>query len=338
MKDYQIDKTNRISKRLDQFLNSRPYTHLWQSPIWFQLRTDLNNSFDLYTINKNNEILACAQVIRLSFLSKLNFIYIPGGPVFADNIENPYDIISQLIHYIIKDYKKFSPIFLKIDPCTNDSKLIQAFRNIGFENEIFEIKPRATRIINLKTSEEERQKVMKYNTRYSIRKAKKANLEFKIAKTKKEFEEYYEIVEQTEERKAFSQKGSDFFKTLLETYNFSDPVFLLLVCKNNLLLSGGIFVKYQNRLHYLMGASNFEYKKYQGPSYLQSKAMDFAKKIGCDFYDFFSYNPMPKDKLSGPDRFKKSFGGKIVKWHIGMDLPLKNLLYSFYKTYHKVKR
>lgn len=330
MTSIQVLKFDKLTDEIEKFIDSCSYTHLWQSPIWFKLRRETKEHCVLYIVKEDNSIVLSAQVITLNFFSKFSFQYIPAGPLF--NKKN-YKHVALLIKKVISDNPNCP--FLKIDPCVNDPKLVKNLKELGFKKEAVEIKPSSTRLIDLRQKGlEEIVKEMEYNTRYSIKKALKFDLRMVIAKNENEFESFYKLVYSTEKRQNFTQRDKSFFLTLLKMSKWSDPAVLLLIYKNSSLLSGGIFVKYQKRLHYLMGASDYNLKKFQGPTFLQFKAIEHAQKFNCDFYDFFSYNPEAEQKSSGPDRFKKSFGGQNVVWQEGMDFPKNKILYWIYKTYH----
>lgn len=201
-----------------------------------------------------------------------------------------------------------------------------------------DIQPPDTVIISLKETEEDILSRMKSKTRYNIRLSfrkgvvvQKAGLEV--------LDEWYRLYKETAVRDKITIHSKEYYRKLFEL-SWEEPgsevnpeIVLFKAIYNDQILAGIIVAYYGSRATYLYGASSNEYRNLMPAYALQWEAIKYAKEKGCTEYDLFGIPPEndPDHPMSGLYRFKTGFGGDILHRPGCWDLPLKPVVYMFYR-------
>lgn len=217
-----------------------------------------------------------------------------------------------------------------------------------------------TVIIDLRPSPEKLLSSMRQQTRNSIRRAYKEEVDFEIFDAKspdlvQNLTEWHKIYEETAERKGFYFERLEYFRTLFEFAQKSDeskprfekkskvpldacvpsPKFYLFTAsKNGKLLSGLVLAISAKRAYYMYAASSLEERQCM-PNYgLQWEVIRFARSKGCTQYDLMGIpqNDSKKDPMAGLYIFKTGFGGQ--KTHFGgtWDFPYNKEEYQSFRV------
>lgn len=316
-------------KEAERFLLEREYTHLWQSPVWFKFRNDRNIDFSTYILYREQKVVACTQIIYPRVLKVFNYAYVSRGPVW----DQSSGVFAQLLDTIRKDTQDRDCLFVKLDPTLLQftREELEIIKMRGGDKQQRRVIPSGTAHVDVSGEKEQVLGTFSKKTRYSIRKAYDSGVEVVHGNTDDDYQQYLAIIEKTEQRQKFKQREPGFFKTLLETYNYTSPVHLLLIRYKGTYIAGGIFVEYQNRLHYLSGGFDDDYKHVQGASVLMYEAMNLAHSLRLTHFDFFSYSSGESKEFISIDKFKDSFNPYIDKWEDGIDIPIRKSLYKLYR-------
>lgn len=106
--------------------------------------------------------------------------------------------------------------------------------------------------------------------------------------------------------------------------------------QSELILSGAIFVYYQNEFTYLFGCSSDDYRHFKGSTLLQHHGMELALSLGINKYNFYGtmgdYCGVSDD---GVYLFKKSFGGRVVEQPGNFRIVCRGLLTKIYSLFTK---
>lgn len=219
-----------------------------------------------------------------------------------------------------------------------------------------------TVIIDLRPSPEKLLSSMRQQTRNSIRRAYKEEVDFSICDAKspdlmKNLKEWHGIYEATAKRKKFYFEGFEYFKILFECAGNageeenSEPRFeekskvpldasapppkfyLFTASKENKMLSGLILAISAKRAYYMYAASALESRQCM-PNYgLQWEVIRFARSKGCTQYDLMGIpqDENKNDPMAGLYIFKTGFGGQ--KTHFGgtWDFPYDKEKYQSFR-------
>jgi len=219
------------------------------------------------------------------------------------------------------------------------------------------IQPKDTLVLDIAPPEEELLKSFHHKHRYNIRLAEKRGINIKKIETGEAFESFYKLIKKTDVRKRTRSFPKKYYKELFSLsqkskFKFTDVgpspslviVFLGAYFKENI-IAGLILIIWNRRATYLVGASDYGYRKYMAPHLLQWKAIKLAKLLGVQTYDFWGIIKKTdfKDKKefehhswAGITRFKMGFGGKTISYASAYDYIFSPIWYKIYKITKKL--
>ncbi len=287
------------------------------------------------------------------------YAYSPRSP--AINVpESERSCLLEQVAFALKEHLPKNTVFVRFDipwgvPGVADvqtrPEMMELAMNFGTEHH--NLKKSAsnhfcpnTVIIDLVPSPEKILSSMRQQTRNSIRRAYREEVEFTIYDAKSplllhELEDWHKIYKETAERKGFYYEKFEYFKELFESsLNFySDPFknprfesksgvpmdacvpcpkfYLFTAAKDSKILSGLVLAICGKTAYYMYAASSV-YNREAMPNYgLQWEVIRFARSKGCTKYDLMGI-PANSDKenfMAGLYIFKTGFGGRKV--HLG---------------------
>jgi lipid II:glycine glycyltransferase (peptidoglycan interpeptide bridge formation enzyme) len=185
---------------------------------------------------------------------------------------------------------------------------------------------------------------MHKKTRYNIRLAEKKEL---IIKNEKNVDIFYELYRKTQKRDNFNGFSKEYL------VNFLNLPFCnqLTVYNGEIPIASVLNIFYNNVLTYVHGASDEKYQNLMGAYLLQLKNIEFGKKTGAKFYDFWGVEEEDKNgeefngffykknsKLSGVSRFKFGFGGERFFRGFCYELPNLKLLYTIFRLTNYLRK
>ncbi|GAB3645525.1 peptidoglycan bridge formation glycyltransferase FemA/FemB family protein [Echinicola sediminis] len=194
----------------------------------------------------------------------------------------------------------------------------QEFR-VNFNTKFWNLKksvsdslPKNTFFLDLEKKDEELLYEMRYNTRYNIRQAFKKGVEVREHGVEK-LEEWYDLYEETGQRKGIEYQQKDYFLDLFEQQDDNVSVCLLMAEYGEDIVASMFLVLSHKRATYLFGASASHQKQAMGSYALQWEAITRAKAFGCEEYDMFGCAPNLEKShpLHGVHLYKKGFGGQL---------------------------
>jgi len=326
------------------------YSGFMQSWDWGEFRR--TNGIDVFRIKfedpkaKNSDFVA--QIEKRKLALGRNYFYIASAN-FQFSIFN----FQTLIEEINCLAKKEKAVFIKWEPLVESSTDIKKLERAGFI-ESKNIQPKDTLVLDLSQTEEEIFQNFHSKHRYNIKLAQKKGIQIKILDSDSEFEEFYELVEKTDERKHIKSFPKKYYKELFEFAKKSAKTktlpdlevrfFGAYLGKN--IAAGLVLVVWNNMAIYLIGANNYEYRQCMAPHLLQWETIKESKKIGAKEYDFWgiirkedfeSDRELEKHPWAGITRFKLGFGGKTVQFEKTFDYVISPLWYKIYKLAIKFK-
>ncbi len=288
----------------------------WIEKEWFIF---LQNFFkyDFYFLNiyLDKIFVGCIPV----FESKKLFLKLAGSPLpgtftpylgflpvsnFANLSENFLEKLLKDLRKFFKNYSFFQIIFLsEFSDRINFSKLTKNLKQ--FSESIS-----STYLVSVVFDEEQMWKKITSRCRNMIRKAQKNNVRIiNVEPASKILDFYYSMLEDTLARRgAKVYHSKDFFEELFKKF-YPENLLFLASEVNGKIASMGIFLYNQNLVIYLSGASLPEYNKYAPNNLLHWEVIKFAIKNKISYYDLGGRG------IPSIDKFKESFGGKVIEFY-----------------------
>ncbi len=313
--------------------NQTESNNILQSAFWGNLK----GAFGWESFSFEYKETSILVLVRKIF-GKYSIAYIPHGPELPVN-----DQTGTRLKDIGLEVKKILPsgcFLIRFDLPSGILKTDPVKFNIGPElkKASSDIQPPDTVIISLAENEEDILLRMKSKTRYNIRLSFRKGVV--VEKTGLEaLDDWYKLYEETALRDKISIHTKLYYKKIFELSmdeeapKESPEVVMFRADYNDQFLAGIIVAVYGNRATYLYGASSNEHRNLMPAYALQWEAIKYAKGKGCFEYDLFGIPPgnNPDHPMSGLYRFKTGFGGEILHRPGCWDLPLKPVVYRFYR-------
>ena len=235
-------------------------------------------------------------------------------------------------------------MFLKVEPDALEDEqnaLEPAFD--GFGSGMKPIQPQQTIIISLEGEEEDWMARMKQKTRYNIRLAKRKGVE--VTETD-DLDVFQSLMDATGARDGFGVHSQAYYQWAYTLFKSSGACSILLASYEGKPLAAMMVFTRGKRAWYFYGASNNEERNRMPTYLLQWEAMRWAAARGCSEYDLWGVPDAPLEELEanftkrhdglwGVYRFKRGFGGQLLRSAGAWDRVYSPLLYRMYLCYMK---
>jgi lipid II:glycine glycyltransferase (peptidoglycan interpeptide bridge formation enzyme) len=238
-------------------------------------------------------------------------------------------------------------ICLKIEPDLEDGEpaaasLLGMCRDMGFRPSPQTIQPRRTVLVDLNDEPEMILKRMKQKTRYNIRLAARKGVTIRPG-TEQDLAAFYRLMERTAERDGFGIHSQAYYQAAHQLFVPSGQGRFLLAEYQGQLLAGLVVLAFGDTACYMYGASSDEHRNRMPAYLLQWEAMLWAREQGCGTYDLWGVPDEDEaalearftqrnDGLWGVYRFKRGFGGRLVRTVGAWDLVYAPLRYKLYNA------
>jgi len=289
-------------------------SNLWQSYPWFQLQKNAGGNVNLFSLKEDDFIFSLYLKNKLPLKQK--WLYFSRGPALkSSNLDEK----KRLLEKFVREIKKENFVYAQIEfPFRKGEVEIPGELRKAKK----EINPATTLKINLLKTEEEILSQMKAKGRYNIRLSSRKGVEIKQSD---DIDAFYHILKTTKKRDDFGIHPKSYYQKMLE---FLDAKLFLAYHKDDV-LAGAILVFHEKAAIYYYGASSNSHRNLMAPYLLQWEMMRYAKKRGCENYDFLGIAPenSKNHSLAGVTEFKKKFGGEIFEYEPGRILVKKKFIF-----------
>ena len=312
-----------------QFCRENPDHSLLQDAEWGELKSGFG-----WTPAYVRAGSAGAMVLFRSLPLGLTIGYIPRGPVGRD-----FSALWPEVHALCR---KHHAVFLRVEPDfwqdTAEAVALGASME-GFVPAFATVQPPRTVLIPLDGTEDEWLARMNQKTRYNIRLSQKKDL------TVEETEDtavFHGLMTLTGSRDAFGVHSEAYYRKCLDCFSEGKKGRILLVRYQGKPLGAIMLFIEGKRGYYLYGASSNE-ERNRMPNYLvQWTAMKICKEAGCTEYDLWGIPDEDEETLEAQFqdrhdglwqvyRFKRGFGGKVLRTMGSFDYVYMPLLYRAVK-------
>ncbi len=265
--------------------------HPLQTGAWGNAREKVDDIEQIKLVAQvKGEIIAAARVEirRIPLVGKI--AWIPKGPVFDKIV--PLDALMHSLALELGQRKfvayAFNP-WTKIDGSSNSEQTIQ---------------------IDLKISKDKLLENVDSKARYSIRKAYRDGVEISLSKSKDDLSNFFNLCLKVSKKKGFTLPGSEeLIATLLKSYSQQVEVHFFVAYLKGDLVGGAVLMKSGRNTHYLWGAVDRNFSKYNIGQAIQWRMIEWSKDQKCVLYDMEGINPQ---KDPGTYNFKRKMGGEII--------------------------
>jgi peptidoglycan pentaglycine glycine transferase (the first glycine) len=306
----------------DDYINTHPIGHIFQSYDWGEFRAKSGWHPMRLTMTDNGKIKAAAQVFhkRIPLIGKSIF-YIPRGPVLN---YSDYPILDTLINELIDLAKNHKAIFLLIDTAlSNQNTSVEKYlKRKGFKfSDSYSIVgltlPKRIFQLNLIPDEETLLKNMSKVHRRNIRTAREKGVRIEIRNDEEALEEFYQLHKRTSSRKNFIIRSFNYQRELLKTFKTTDNILISLAWHNKRVVAARLTLLNADKAWDMYAASDTKQLQLNASYLLLWEVSCALKKRGCTLFDFRGADsPDPNDPLYGLYKYKKGFGPTFVD-HIG---------------------
>jgi lipid II:glycine glycyltransferase (peptidoglycan interpeptide bridge formation enzyme) len=290
--------------------NNGDFLQSWQ---WGKLQEKENKKvFRINIISEKNELIGVFHCFQKKIKIIGNYLYIPRGPVFKKDIIMDPNVIINFIKNIAD-----GPVF-----CIWESLTPLSFGNVF--NNIDNIQPPQTLILNLEKNEEVLFKDLNYSRRQGINFAKKNGVEVVSGSSNELFDIFWNLLCDTGKRQKFGYFSKAHYLNIKN--NFKTKIYVSKQ-NNQYHASAQVIFWYKSAYYLHAGSANIN-KKLRASDLLLWEIILDCKKEGMEKLDLWGID---KKKWPGVTEFKKSFGGDEFIYPPAKLIVFKKIKYLLYK-------
>ena len=251
-----------------------------------------------------------AQIVFNPLGGSFNYGYIGRGPTVIGRAD------KELFWQKIEETKDKGTIFFELELA----------RPIDF---ITKPKPKTrqplkTSILNLEKNEEEIFLSFHKNLRYNIKLSHKKGIQIR---KESDWQQFYNLQEKTARRQKFKIWPAGRYQKLWQALKPRGEIEILSAYKGDTIIASNLYILFGERVTYLYGASNHQYRSQMAPHLLHWWAIKQFKKQGFSQYDFWGIDT---ERWPGITAFKERFGGSEYSYPGFFRKPQKIFLNTVY--------
>ncbi|MEA3308459.1 MAG: peptidoglycan bridge formation glycyltransferase FemA/FemB family protein [Chloroflexota bacterium] len=318
-----LDLTTPTFKAWDTFAAEFPSSSLLQSTNWGRLKADFGWNWEIVALGRKRAPTAGALVLYKQLPLKVGTIaYVPRGPLVAWDDEKQLSTLLQNISISARSHRAWA---LWMEPGRLDGAVIrQQLPAFGFQASTTHVQPPRTIQVDLVASEEEILTRMKSKTRYNIRYAARQGVTVRRGSVA-DAALYYGLMAKTGQRNEFGIHSEAYYRRALELFLPTGNAALFIAEVEAEPVAAIIVFTWGEKAWYMYGASADQHRNKMPTYALQWAAIKWAKGRGCTTYDLWGVPDYSEETLEaeftersdglwGVYRFKRGFGGQVVRF------------------------
>lgn len=337
----------------DRFTQQHPQGHLLQSVGWGALKSKFGWEAHRVAVTSSSGLVAGAQFL-LRRRYGVSVAYVPRGPLFAEDA----DANRLLLGALDRLARRHRAVFLRLEPnvierapqadSLHSFLLLQGFRPAE------PIQPRSTIHLDLTPTPERLLAAMSKGHRADIRRAEREGVTVRVGTSEEDLAAFYAIFQETARRANFAIHSLDYYRTAWQQFTHNSEQLhaqLLLAEQGGQVCAGFLIFAWANAGLYLYSCSTDAGLKSGANHLLQWHALQWAQAQGATLYDFWGIpdafgqianafddaereqleQAARSDPLFGVFRFKKGFGGQVVRYLPAYDRVYLAPLYALWQ-------
>jgi peptidoglycan pentaglycine glycine transferase (the first glycine) len=327
----------------DAFVAAHPHGSILQTTNWARLKSHFGWQSNRVWLKQDGRLVAGAQVlVRSAALGLMKVAYVPHGPLVDWSDEEQVNVAINQIDFAAY---KLGAGMLKMEPLIWQSEMpLDKWAALCEREDCIPdtdtIQPPRTIVVDLRPSEEEILAAMKSKTRYNIRLSEKKGVKVRLG-TAEDIPLFNQLILATGRRNEFGVHEPLYYKTAFDLF-FPEQAAMFIAEYEGMPLAAIMVFVLGQQAAYLYGASSNQ-ERQRMPTYaVQWAAMRWAKERGCTTYDLWGVPDEPEETLEaqfnerndglwGVYRFKRGFGGEVVRTVGTADRVYNKLIYRLYQ-------
>jgi peptidoglycan pentaglycine glycine transferase (the first glycine) len=342
----------------DTFVERRADGHALQTSAWATLKSRFGWDTGRVAVFDVGQIAAGASVLfRRLPLGLGTLAYVPKGPLVDWDNEPLASTLLGGLDTLCRSRRAFA---LKIEPDLeiNDERRMTKNVLIPFSSSVFHpsscVQPRRTILLDLTRTEDEILAAMHQKTRYNIRLAARKRVLVREG-TVEDLPAFNELMRVTGKRDGFGVHSLAYYRAafqlfvppgwarlfIAEVADTSSKPAATSSSERTIPIAAIMAFALGSKAWYMYGASGDLHRERMPNHALQWEAIRWAKSRGCATYDLWGVPDEDEatleaqylersDGLWGVYRFKRGFGGRLVRYVGAFDLVYNPLLYRAY--------
>ena len=315
----------------DNFVSRAPDGHLLQSWAWGELKGEFGWRPVRVAVRDGDHWIAGAQILFRPLPFSRCIAYVPRGPCLMQRDPEVTRALLEGIHHVAQ---QSGAIFLKLEPNWEEKEETHTWlRDQGFIPSAQTIQPRRTILLDLTADKEAILAQMKSKTRYNIRLAERKGVQVRQG-TEADIPLFHQLMVITGKRDRFGVHSEAYYRAVWRHLSAQGRAVLLLASYRGEVLAGLFAAAFGTTAIYMYGASSNRHRNRMPNHRLQWEAICWAKRQGCRHYDFWGIPDLDPNSatatLTGVHRFKRGFGGCIVRYVGAYDYVYSRPLYRLW--------
>ncbi len=313
-----------------EFLQSWAWGEILRSEGQEIKRLGVFNNKNVAAAVKAEEVLAAVTLVKKKLFGPYFYWYAPRGPLFKRaSLEGGENIkardSAEFLGAVIKKFDSRA-LFLRLEPAD-----YSVFKNLTLKK-TSDLEPAKTLILDLSKSTDELLLAMHQKTRYNLRLAQKKGIKI-VAGGAADFPEFWRLLKLTSGRDSFRLHAARHYQNLLDAP--TGFIKLFFAEYEGRKIAAGLFSFWGDKVTYLHGASDSQYRQLMAPYFLQWSLIRLAQDQAYKYYDFYG---IAETKWPGVTRFKLGFGGQVVDYPGTFDLIFYPKVYAVYFYVRRLRR
>jgi len=322
----------------DAFVEAHPRAHLLQTSAWGVLKTTFGWQAERIALaGDDGAITAGVQILyRPLPLGLGRLAYVPFGPLvdWADDAQ-----VRALMDGVDRAVRRHRAALLKIEPGYRLEGV--DFTRWKFRASPQTVQPPRSYLIDLSADDETILARMNQGTRRNIRKSERFEVVIREG-TRADLDRFNALLHETGSREAFGVHAPRYYEHVYDRFVPQGRGVLLLGSYAGQDLAGAMVFALADQAWYLYGASS-DHERQRMASYgVQWAGIRWAKTCGATCYDMVGVPDADLDTLEaefagredglwGVYRFKRGWGGTVVRGAGAWDRIYNPLLYALYR-------
>jgi len=318
--------------------------HLLQSYEWGEFKSRFGWRVSRVALEEGGEIIAGAQAL-IRNLPLGSLAYVPRGPVVDPQEGGTFGELWAQLHTLARQE---GAVFLRLEPDWEGGERAHLLAREGFHRAPESIQPQSTLAVDIEGDLKSILNQMKPKTRYNIRLAERKGVVVREGR-EEDLGAFYELLRITGRRDRFFVHSDRYYLEAWRTFAPQGMGRLFLAFYGHQMLAGLMAFAFGHRAYYLYGASSDEHRDLMPNYLLQWEAIRWAKESGCLVYDLWgipdevgregepSDFAKRKGGLWGVYRFKRGFGGRVVRTVGAFDYVYSSPLYRLVMGAERVR-
>jgi lipid II:glycine glycyltransferase (peptidoglycan interpeptide bridge formation enzyme) len=325
----------------DTFVVVQPDAHVLQTSAWGALKARFGWTGERVGLTGEDGLVAGAQVLYRRLPVGLGRLaYVSKGPLVDWTDEEQ---VRALLMGLDRAAGARGAIALTVEPdLPDESSHRERLYALGFYPSPFDaIQPRRTLVVDISPDEESILTAMKSKTRYNVRLAGRKGVAVREA-SETDLPAFHALMAVTAARDRFGVHTPAYYEAAYRLFVPQDRARLLLAEVEGEPVAALMVFALPPRAWYFYGASGDAHRNKMPTYLLQWEAMRWAKSLGCTTYDLWGVPDADEDRLEaefkgradglwGVYRFKRGFGGRLVRSVGAWDRVYAPLRYRLYR-------